>query len=288
MAPRGRTSRHNTEANEMDKEVVYPEDAQPAAPIPRDWLGELQAEFAPEDIEWRIGRSGIKDGRVWATALCYLTNRAIQSRLDRVFGPFGWANEFKEGPGGGTVCGLSARNPDTGEWVTKWDGAQAPDTEPVKGVLSDAMKRAAVQWGIGRYLYKLTEEFVDTKPERFPGAKYGMHIDKQDKKRTAFYWLPPGETAPADAKQGKKSDAPAEKPAGNPEARRMKSRFDGTCAFCQGEIVKGSDIVYLASAKEAHHPACWDARVEAELQQTNQGSARDTGDDDFDPDAYGA
>lgn len=113
----------------------------------------LQAPFPSRDIEWRIQRAGVKNGNPWAMVLAYVTNRAIQNRLDEVFGEFGWQNEFKGGPGGGVICGISVLS-DSG-WVTKWDGADNTQIEEVKGGLSGAMKRAAVQWGIGRYLYNL-------------------------------------------------------------------------------------------------------------------------------------
>jgi hypothetical protein len=118
----------------------------------------LQDFFAPDEIEWRIQAAGEKNGRIWAIAVAYVTNRAIQARLDEVAGPENWRNEFRPGPDGGVMCGLSIRV--GGEWVTKWDGAENTDVEGVKGGLSGAMKRAAVQWGIGRYLYALEETFA--------------------------------------------------------------------------------------------------------------------------------
>ncbi|WP_243664619.1 Rad52/Rad22 family DNA repair protein [Rhodothermus marinus] len=72
--------------------------------------------------------------------------------------PENWRNEFRPGPGGGVLCGISIRIGD--EWITKWDGAENTDIEPVKGGLSSAMRRAAVQWGIGRYLYRLPNQWV--------------------------------------------------------------------------------------------------------------------------------
>lgn len=97
------------------------------------------------------------------------------------------------------MCGISIRIPDvvqeikdgkastTPEWVTKWDGAENTAVEAVKGGLSGAMKRAAVQWGIGRYLYKLDTNFVhlvDQKPADMKG--WSHHYDKGTKKR--WYW----------------------------------------------------------------------------------------------------
>lgn len=123
-------------------------------------LARLRDPFAPGDIEWRVQQAGEKNGKPWARVLAYVTNRAIMERLDDVVGPENWQNAYREGPAGGVVCGLSVRVTrvdGSSDWVTKWDGAENTDVEPVKGGLSNAMKRAAVQWGIGRYLYDLEE-----------------------------------------------------------------------------------------------------------------------------------
>jgi hypothetical protein len=114
-------------------------------------LRRLQNYFAPGDIEWKPLRY-TKD-RKRAMAAPYITNRAIMDRLDEVCGPENWRNEFRQGPDGGVLCGISLRL--GSEWVTKWDGASNTEIEAVKGGLSSSMRRAAVQWGIGRYLYRL-------------------------------------------------------------------------------------------------------------------------------------
>lgn len=148
-------------------------------------LAKLHEPFPADDIEWRLAQAGTTAaGDYWALALAYVTNRAIMERLDEVCGPENWRNEFKEGPGGGVLCGLSVRI--DGEWVTKWDGAENTDVEAVKGGLSGAMKRAGVQWGIGRYLYNLEEGWAtchrDEKSGRFRG---------QTKEKSRFSWDPP-------------------------------------------------------------------------------------------------
>lgn len=152
-------------------------------------LYKLQEPFPPDGIEWRLqqaGKSG--SGKLWAKCLAYVTNRAIMQRLDDVVGPGNWRNEYATGPGGGVLCGISIRVPTnfaTGEseWVTKWDGAENTDVEAVKGGLSGAMKRAAVQWGIGRYLYDLEEGWANIHERgRFQGST---------KDRERFRWDPP-------------------------------------------------------------------------------------------------
>lgn len=153
-------------------------------------LSRLHEQFLPEDIEWRIGRAGYtKDGRLYATVLAYITNRAIMNRLDEVCGPGNWRNEFREWDVGGThgvLCGISIRDGD--QWITKWDGAANTDIESVKGGLSDAMKRAGVQWGIGRYLYDLGTTFAIVADE---GQYFAQGKDKYTGRDYRFRWNPP-------------------------------------------------------------------------------------------------
>jgi hypothetical protein len=124
----------------------------------------LAAPFANADIDWRLQQNDEEKGK--GIAVPYVTNRAIQSRLDECVGPARWKNEFLPWHGDGKkaaqLCGLSLWSDERGEWITKYDGADDSDIEPVKGGLSDAMKRAAVQWGIGRYLYGMDIVFVET------------------------------------------------------------------------------------------------------------------------------
>ncbi|WP_412060814.1 Rad52/Rad22 family DNA repair protein [Rubrivirga sp. IMCC45206] len=124
-------------------------------------LRRLAAPFPPADVEWKPGATTRDKSK--GLAMAYLTSRAVQQRFDDVCGPADWRNEFREGPGGGVLCGISVRverDDGTAEWVTKWDGADNSAVEAVKGGLSGATKRAAVQWGVGRYLYELPATWV--------------------------------------------------------------------------------------------------------------------------------
>jgi hypothetical protein len=88
--------------------------------------------------------------------LSYITARDVQNRLDGVVGPGNWSTSFRVLSHEPwvvectlTVCG--ACRADVGY-------SNAPDSEdemePAKAAWSDALKRAAVQWGIGRWLYE--------------------------------------------------------------------------------------------------------------------------------------
>ena len=122
----------------------------------------LTLPFAPEDLEWRL-QTTLED-KMRGLAVPYVTNRAIQNRLDEVVGPDNWYNDYKPWHGAGKkeaqLCGIAIYFEGKG-YITKWDGAEDSDIEPVKGGLSDSMKRAAVQWGIGRVLYSMDTVWVD-------------------------------------------------------------------------------------------------------------------------------
>lgn len=121
----------------------------------------LAAPFAPETVSWRVGSTN-KD-KTKAMALAYIDARDVMNRLDEVCGAFGWQSEHIV-TGDMVTCHIRIRNPDTGEWITKSDGAGKTDVEGEKGSYSDALKRSAVSWGIGRYLYDLDSPWVAIEP----------------------------------------------------------------------------------------------------------------------------
>src|SRR5215467_15209415 len=108
-----------------------------------------------------------------ALALPYVDARVIQDRLDEVLGVAGWQDEYECLPDGSVVCRLRLRLGD--EWITKMD-VGAPSEQPDEGdrrkaAFSDALKRAAVKFGIGRYLYRLPPLWVDYDSQRKQFAK---------------------------------------------------------------------------------------------------------------------
>ena len=119
-------------------------------------LSDLSKPFPAAEIEWRVGSTN--GDKTSGLALAYLTARHVMDRLDAVCGVENWQDRY-EFHGSRTVCYLSIRVGD--EWITKADGAGDSDVEAEKGAISDALKRAAVKWGIGRYLYDLGNIWVD-------------------------------------------------------------------------------------------------------------------------------
>lgn len=141
--------------------------------------------FPASDIDWRLQSCGEKNGKFWGKALAYITSRAVQERLDEVCGPDGWKTEIKK-DGDAYLCILSIRvehEDGTVEWLSRTDGADSTDIEAVKGGISGAIKRAAVQFGIGRYLYNLKESWANI-------SDNGIYSGKT-KEGKWFRWDPP-------------------------------------------------------------------------------------------------
>ncbi len=115
----------------------------------------LCAHFPPERVSWRVGSTNADKTK--GLALAYIDARDVMERLDSVVGPADWQCRYPHA-NGKTVCEIGVKL--NGEWVWKADGAGDTDVEAEKGALSDAFKRAAVRWGIGRYLYDLDSPWV--------------------------------------------------------------------------------------------------------------------------------
>jgi len=119
-------------------------------------LKALALPFHPKQISWRIGSTTANKDR--GMALAYLDARDVMERLDDVCGPGGWQATYPHA-GQKTVCSIGIKCGD--DWVWKSNGAGDSDIEAEKGALSDAFKRAAVLWGVGRYLYSLPSPWVE-------------------------------------------------------------------------------------------------------------------------------
>lgn len=127
-----------------------------------DWKA-LAAPFPPDAVSWRVG--SVTRDKTRGMALAFLDARDVMNRLDDVLGPAGWQCRYSHADDKKTVCDIAVKV--DGEWVWKADGAGETDIEAEKGSLSSAFKRAAVRWGIGRYLYDLPSPWVELKDGKF-------------------------------------------------------------------------------------------------------------------------
>ncbi len=118
----------------------------------------LQEPFNPADVDFRVqGRVNEQTGR--AQVVAYIDARMVQDRLDQVVGAGNWSFDWEPlviDKGEIMVTkGILTIN-----GVSKADAGTASNFEQSLGAVSHCFKRAAVHWGIGRYLYDLPMNWV--------------------------------------------------------------------------------------------------------------------------------
>lgn len=113
-----------------------------------DLFAALASPFAHGEVKARQAPGGRQ--------LQYVTARTVMNRLDDVVGPEDWWDEFFPMENS-VLCKLTLRLPD-GSTVTKADAGgyagMADQGDDDKSGFSDAFKRAAAKFGVGRYLYR--------------------------------------------------------------------------------------------------------------------------------------
>ncbi len=133
-----------------------------------DLFASLAAPFEPNEVKARstAGRQ-----------LHYITARTVMNRLDSVLGPENWWDEYTPHENS-VLCRLTIRLPD-GSTLTKSDAGgyagMSDSGDDDKSGYSDAFKRAAVKFGVARYLYRDgVPTFVQ---DRAPAAETLPHVE---------------------------------------------------------------------------------------------------------------
>lgn len=130
----------------------------------------LSAVFSAQDVKFKP--QAVQGNR--ALAVAFIDARAVMDRLDQELGVMNWSDQYEILPGGLVKCTLSIRF--QGEWVSREDvggpSEQPDEGDRLKAAVSDALKRAAVKFGIGRFLYAAKPQWVDYDPakRRFTGT----------------------------------------------------------------------------------------------------------------------
>lgn len=106
--------------------------------------------------QWRV--QSFSKNKAQAQCVAYIDARDVMNLLDEVCGTENWQSDFKD-IGGQTFAGIGIKT-ESG-WVWKWDTGSESAIEKEKGQASDSLKRAAVQWGIGRFLYDMPIKYVE-------------------------------------------------------------------------------------------------------------------------------
>jgi hypothetical protein len=230
-----------------------PDEVQPApsGAVSRDVEALMKALAAPFDAaEVRFKPAVVSGNR--ALALAYVDARVIQDRLDDVLGVTGWQDNYECLPDGVVVCRLRIRVGD--EWLTKVD-VGGPSEQPDEGdrrkaAFSDALKRAAVKFGIGRYLYRLPSQWVDYDPQRRQFVKtpalppYALPDSRQPEPAPAA--LVRNQARPRPAKPGARPAAHS-LPANGVELQRRLYDYDARLA-AQGLCRAGALVKHVVGA----------------------------------------
>jgi hypothetical protein len=112
-----------------------------------DLFAQLAKKFKPEE------EKTLTKGK----QITYVTARTVMNRLDEIIGAENWWDDYEVLNGADSIlCRLTLRLPD-GSTITKCDAGGAANMKDAgdddKSMVSDAIKRAAARFGVGRYLY---------------------------------------------------------------------------------------------------------------------------------------
>lgn len=124
--------------------------------------------------KWRV--QSFSKNKAVAAVVAYIDARDVMDLLDECVGPENWMSDFKEVKGN-VYCGVAIKIEN--DWVWKWDCGVESNQDSEKGEASDAFKRAAVKWGIGRFLYTLKIKYVKSNGPKNDSNKYPYVIDSQ-------------------------------------------------------------------------------------------------------------
>jgi hypothetical protein len=148
----------------------------------REVLETLGRPFDPREVEVKI--QAVNRDRTRAQVVAYVDARTVLDRLDEAVGPTGWSDSYEVLTNGTDADGrrlVEVKCTLTVLGVSKEDVGEG---DSLKAAFSDALKRAAVKFGVGRYLYRLPKVWVDLDergnikdPEAAKRALLGGEVD---------------------------------------------------------------------------------------------------------------
>ncbi len=230
----------------------------------------LAAPFDPSEVKFKP--QAVSGNR--ALAVPFVDARVVQDRLDDVLGVMGWQDSYECLPDGAVLCRLRVRV--GAEWITKEDvggqSEQADEGDRRKAAFSDALKRAAVKFGVGRYLYRFKPQWVDYDPHKRQFLKLPTLPAPTTLK------LPTPEEQPTAKPRGASSPTPTRgKPTTGLELHKRLHEKDAQLAkegVCQpGELVK---FVVAAGTQAGYDKelASWTGpAIDLAIEQTRQFEA---------------
>lgn len=128
--------------------------------------------------QWRV--QSFSKNKPSGQCVAYIDARDVMKILDEVVGAVNWQDDYKI-VGDMLVAGIGI-NTGSG-WVWKWDTGTESNMEAEKGHMSDAFKRAAVKWGVGRFLYDYPIQYVDANEVK---TKYNFPYPVDENKKRIY------------------------------------------------------------------------------------------------------
>mgnify|MGYP001081777368 CR=1 FL=1 len=107
----------------------------------------LQTPFPPNEVKWKVQATK----GAWSTYVAYVDSRAVAKKLDEATSLM-WQDKYEE-VSGLLICSIGLFI--DGHWIWRSDTGTESDMDKEKGHVSDAFKRCAVKWGVGRDLYEM-------------------------------------------------------------------------------------------------------------------------------------
>lgn len=126
----------------------------------------------PNEIKLRPQSCWSQKNGTFARLIAYKDAQVTQNILDKMFGVTNWKCSF-EYRNERLFCILSIWDNNKKEWIAKEDVGTPSKTQPTKGEVSDAFKRAATMVGIGRELYMLPDIDIELNANEFSIDKNG-------------------------------------------------------------------------------------------------------------------
>jgi hypothetical protein len=219
--------------------------------------------------------------------MAYIDARDVFNRLDAVLGVDWWRDSVKRVNEDGSVI-VSLSLCVNGEWLTKEDigypnnpGAGVED-EPLKAAVSDGIKRAAVHYGVGRFLYDLPATWTEidqygapTRPlpgETVPAAAAPIQ------RAPAQAPTPIMSARSAPANQGASRPAPAQHDEASGPSQSAEDdqacAIDGCPGVCTGSWVGFSVRRYGVPLCSKHSAMAKRGEIDDQLGQLNAAPAR--------------
>jgi hypothetical protein len=153
-------------------------------------LADLRRPFKPEAIKWKIQTNPKPEQNKKAMIVAHIDARLVAARLNTVAPD--WSDSFNDGLHGSVICRLTVcghTRCDVG-WAEVADSNGLITDAGIKGIYSDAFKRAAVQFGVGAFLYSLPRQYAAADQLKHLGRSWYLTPALENKLRGSYAkWL---------------------------------------------------------------------------------------------------